>query len=318
MRRIFLILLLLVVCVWSGRSATESQAYTDSGKVDFDLILDRLEPYGSWEKINEGNGDKGEGKVWAWFPQAAQDPAWRPFQKGRWSYSDFGWAWESEEPFGFATYHYGHWGLAPGKGWFWVPSTRWDAATVEWRAAGDYYGWRPQTTNRFGEPAEAPEATRSRVGEWWFVPKTAILSPLDKKDGVSDPEKVRQLLAQSEVGVHQRSIPNYREFTRNGPAPEDVAVLIGGEIPAARRIMSLPSWDSPVPPEFGLNYLFFYKPKFYQDAGGVVRRIGVWCERKKGGTPIDTQKVAESLMEEVILQKAEEIRKKKKSNPPEP
>lgn len=35
----------------------------------------------------------------------------------------YGWTWFSDEPFGWATYHYGRWAWDSQAGWLWVPGT---------------------------------------------------------------------------------------------------------------------------------------------------------------------------------------------------
>src|SRR3954464_2631010 len=41
-----------------------------------------------------------------WEP-AQVEVGWRPYTRGRWVQSDYGWTWLSNEPWGWATYHYG-------------------------------------------------------------------------------------------------------------------------------------------------------------------------------------------------------------------
>src|SRR6185503_19526629 len=53
------------------------------------------------------------------------------------------WYWVSDEPWAWATYHYGRWQLAGGYGWVWVPETVWAPAWVSWREGGGYVGWAP-------------------------------------------------------------------------------------------------------------------------------------------------------------------------------
>jgi hypothetical protein len=62
---------------------------------------------------------------------------------GRWVWSDYGWYWASDEPFGWAVYHYGRWYYDDYYGWIWVPGDVWGPAWVEWRYDDDYIGWAP-------------------------------------------------------------------------------------------------------------------------------------------------------------------------------
>src|SRR5271166_5472485 len=60
-------------------------------------------------------------------------------------YGDRGWFWDSNEDFGWATYHYGRWIRVAGTGWVWVPGDQWAPGWVSWRQTDndDYVGWAP-------------------------------------------------------------------------------------------------------------------------------------------------------------------------------
>ena len=62
-----------------------------------------LEPHGTWI----AHRDLG----YVWSPYAAEDEEdWRPYTRGHWAQTEeHGWYWVSDEPFGWATYHYGRW-----------------------------------------------------------------------------------------------------------------------------------------------------------------------------------------------------------------
>ena len=93
-----------------------------------------LQPYGAWVDV----GSYGR----CWHPRdIAAD--WQPYTVGHWEWTDAGWYWASDEPFGWACYHYGSWYQAPQVGWVWIPSTEWAPAWVTWRYSDDYIGWAP-------------------------------------------------------------------------------------------------------------------------------------------------------------------------------
>ncbi len=96
-----------------------------------------LSPYGSWINV----GDYG----YCWQPAIVNStPGWRPYsQGGRWLYTDYGWYWQSEYPWGWAAFHYGRWQHHSVRGWLWVPDTTWAPAWVSWRYSHDYCGWAP-------------------------------------------------------------------------------------------------------------------------------------------------------------------------------
>ena len=55
----------------------------------------------------------------------------------------FGWTFVGYDPWGWATHHYGRWGLSAAGAWFWIPSAGWGAAWVNWAVAPGYVGWCP-------------------------------------------------------------------------------------------------------------------------------------------------------------------------------
>ena len=93
-----------------------------------------LAPYGNWIQINGG--------VTVWRP-ANVSGVWQPYSDGYWLWTNDGWYWESYEPFGYITYHYGRWYYDDYYGWIWVPDNQWAPAWVEWRYDDDYIGWAP-------------------------------------------------------------------------------------------------------------------------------------------------------------------------------
>jgi hypothetical protein len=113
-------------------AALPSAGARDSASMDF--FYDNLDPYGSWREV----GDYG----YCWQPRNVDD-GWRPYSDGRWVYTDAGWTWDSDEPFGWAVYHYGRWANVNGIGWIWVPGTEWGPGWVSWRHSPRYTGWAP-------------------------------------------------------------------------------------------------------------------------------------------------------------------------------
>jgi hypothetical protein len=93
-----------------------------------------LSPYGEWVVV------AGYGRCWR---PARVEVGWRPYSNGHWELTDAGWYWVSDEPWGWATYHYGRWEMAANFGWIWVPQTQWAPAWVSWREGGGYVGWAP-------------------------------------------------------------------------------------------------------------------------------------------------------------------------------
>jgi hypothetical protein len=118
----------------------------------YSTFYTKLEPHGAWLET----ADYG----YVWQPrQAESSRSWRPYTNGRWAYTDAGWTWISEEPFGWATYHYGRWTRLRGVGWVWVPGDQWAPAWVSWRKSNDYVGWAPL-------PPEARFDQRTGIHNW--------------------------------------------------------------------------------------------------------------------------------------------------------
>ena len=93
-----------------------------------------LAPYGSWIEVDYG--------VVVWRPTIIHTN-WTPYNVGRWVWTYDGWYWDSYEPFGHVTYHYGRWYYDEYYGWLWYPDYEWAPAWVEWRYDNDYIGWAP-------------------------------------------------------------------------------------------------------------------------------------------------------------------------------
>ena len=94
-------------------------------------FYDELDPYGDWYD------DPRYG--WVWYPEAVT-AGWRPYLNGYWVYTDWGWAWVSDDPWGADPYHYGRWACDASNRWMWVPDDVWAPAWVSWRYGGGYAG----------------------------------------------------------------------------------------------------------------------------------------------------------------------------------
>ena len=93
-----------------------------------------LAPLGSWLTIRT------YGRVWR---PSNVIVGWRPYSVGSWVWTDAGWFWQSDEPWAWATYHYGSWFYDTSWGWVWIPATDWAPAWVSWRYSSAYIGWAP-------------------------------------------------------------------------------------------------------------------------------------------------------------------------------
>jgi uncharacterized protein DUF6600 len=136
--------------------------------VNLGLFYDDLAPYGTWiERPSHG---------YVWTPLAVAD-TWRPYQEGRWVWSDQGWTWISDEPFGWATYHYGRWYDDPDVGWAWVPGYDWAPSWVSWQEGPDYVGWAPLPPSVRLRSGFNGRRIALRPEAYVFVPQRHFLAP---------------------------------------------------------------------------------------------------------------------------------------------
>lgn len=133
------------------RSAS-ARRETGDDESGYNIFYTKLESYGDWRETSDYG--------YVWQPREAQSSRnWHPYTEGRWVYTDAGWTWVSDEPFGWATYHYGRWARLRNIGWVWVPDNEWAPAWVSWRKSDDYVGWAPL-------PPEARFDRRRGIHTW--------------------------------------------------------------------------------------------------------------------------------------------------------
>jgi hypothetical protein len=155
-----------------------------------------LDPYGAWMDV------AGLGLVW----QPAVTYDWAPFADGQWVWTDRGWMWSSDEPFGWIVYHYGYWTHWGAAGWLWVPAYEWSPARVQWYAGRDFIGWAPLpppmlSSQQMYEQARwvvVPENqfTREHVGRYRTAAEYRSLAPKREEQRAPDIESVRRATKQ--------------------------------------------------------------------------------------------------------------------------
>jgi hypothetical protein len=296
--------------------------YTDPGKVDFDTVMQLLNPYGTWSKING---------VWAYTPLDHV----APYTHGRWIYTEFGWCWKGDQPHSWVTEHYGYWKRSADHVWSWFPGPYWLPEIVEIRATPTHIGWRSAAVDQDGNFIEDPATRYTKTDEWTFVTLAQFTGPITP-NLVAKPDVVRDQLDESTDSHH--TYITYREIDRPGPHPADFLALsknggmfaprtVQDELAAqptpqfvpgvvdptqtgpmrapnpdakppavdpqaalnARKVnywitMSLPSFWTPRPADAQPKEIYFYRPDFYQDDDGIARRITLWLDPKSRTT----------------------------------
>ena len=111
-------------------------ASSPTGSISFQQFYNGLDAYGKWI-----NTDK-YGYV---FQPTETDPNWAPYTNGRWVNTNAGMTWAGNDPFSWATDHYGRWANLENYGWVWVPGYTWGPGWVSWRQSNDDadVGWAP-------------------------------------------------------------------------------------------------------------------------------------------------------------------------------
>src|SRR5262249_668744 len=99
-----------------------------------------LNKNGRWVKFDKWGA--------SWQPTNVPS-GWCPYTNGSFQYcDDCGWVFVSDEPWAWATYHYGRWArVRSGCGWAWIPGKVWAGSWVSWRKeqgeSCSVIGWAP-------------------------------------------------------------------------------------------------------------------------------------------------------------------------------
>ncbi len=130
---------------------------------DFQNFYEPLGNYGSWFDTTDYG--------YVYQPAVVRDSSWRPYTRGRWAFTNQGWTWVSDEPFGWACYHYGRWTLLRNVGWVWGPGSEWAPAWVTWRESPGHIGWAPlppETLAYRGRQWDSSVEVSFGIGSGWF------------------------------------------------------------------------------------------------------------------------------------------------------
>jgi hypothetical protein len=215
-------LLLSSTLAGAGSAATSVSVGVQVGSsgrstVDVGFFYDDLAPYGNWvERPQYG---------WVWTPRSVAS-TWQPYQDGQWVWTDEGWTWISDEPYGWATYHYGRWYDDPDYGWEWIPGDEYAPAWVSWQESDDYIGWAP-----------LPPSVSFRVGRldvrlspatYVFVPTRQFLAPRISQYAVPRAERDRIFVRTRNVTEYQ--VVNRRVINR-GISVDRIQRVVGRAVP---------------------------------------------------------------------------------------
>jgi hypothetical protein len=244
-------------------------------EVSYQSFYDALSPYGQWID----NPQYG----YVWMPNVGPD--FKPYaSNGNWVYTDGGWMWSSNYPWGWATFHYGRWFFEDGYGWMWIPGNEWAPAWVSWRQSSDYYGWAPlgpsvSISVSFGGGYNPPPHY------WNFVPQQYVTSPHVNNYYVSEQQNVTIInnttvirnttIVNNTVNnttIVNNNVSNTHVTVNNyagGPDPQEVARVTGTPLrPVTLRESNTPGES------MGNGSVAIYRPKVNTPpAGGTTTRF---------------------------------------------
>ena len=167
-------------------------------------FYDELQDYGDWILV--------EPQGWVFRPNV-NTVAWRPYQDGHWepSYS-FGWVWESHDPFGWITDHYGFWFHDDFQGWVWKPYGAWAPSWVAWVQVGDYVGWAPLAPDGTTSIDKVPDGAFTYVPAATLAQQTVAANASYVNSVPDDGSEVRPIdRVASYRGVHWNAGPDLTE-----------------------------------------------------------------------------------------------------------
>ena len=271
--------------------------FTERGVIDFDALLDLVNPYGCWVENPSTH-------LYVYQPFAPSD--WIPLVDGQWIYSDYGWFWKGNEPHQWATSHWGYWKRNSDGVWGWIPSSEWHTNPVDWRGTKTHIGWRSSPLNKMGDFTESEEKRVLDANEWVFVRREDFGKPMNRTL-IFTGEMAKEILIDSYPLSHE--IELYRVIARAGPDPlgmPDVqppknvnsTTPIDPEKVRYFVTMSLPTYWTPIPVDARPEQIYVFRPKFFQDNDGIQRRIKIWNNPKERLAAVEKVNQALGVTEE--------------------
>lgn len=215
--------------------------------LDESYFYDYLAPFGTWIRYMPYG--------YVWVPRHV-GYGWRPYSRGYWVWTDFGWTWVSKERWGWIVYHYGRWGWNSRLGWFWVPDIVWAPAWVAWRWSNIYIGWAPLPPGFDFRPGYGFGRRDVIISEsaWIFVRSRYFLD-ISLDYWLIPYERNRTIINQTVFNLNFRSAND--RVINEGPSPGEVQRL-------TNRIITkhaLKESNSPEEQKVRSNELLIYKPQ---------------------------------------------------------
>ena len=163
---------------------------TDDTADDAPVTVPELEaavgPYGTWADV------PGSGRVWIPNPALVGEDFTPYVSNGDWMNGPLGWTFNSNEPWGWAAFHFGQWVFLPEQGWVWTldeaATPEWTPAAVDWRSDAGLAAWQPTVPSGFSVDAQ-------QYALLWTVVRLAVLQRNDFSRHLMSPRLARSLRA---------------------------------------------------------------------------------------------------------------------------
>ena len=211
MKKIIFLLLLSMVIVFSAE-AHKYKIRNTQITISVQTFYDQLSPYGDWIY----SSDYG----YVWRPYFDNPASFRPYSSGgNWVYTSYGWTWNSNYDWGWATFHYGRWDFDNYLGWTWIPGTEWAPAWVTWGSYNDYWGWAPMGPNIYAQSNSSWYAP----DPWWtFVPRNRFYSNDWNRYIYDRPVRVTNITYINNIYVDNSNSKGHRNSWYQGPQVSEV------------------------------------------------------------------------------------------------
>jgi hypothetical protein len=234
--------------------------------VSFQTFYDNLSPYGEWVS------DPQYGNVWV--PNEGGD--FRPYgSRGHWVMTDYGNTWMSDDPWGWACYHYGRWVYDPYYGWVWIPGYEWAPAWVTWRFGGGHCGWAP-----LGPGMGLGVAVDIPISWWIFVGPEYMYRPncISYWRGPS----YNQTYYHQTTIINNYYVDNRTHVRYNyGPRPEAIQQVTHQPV----QVYHVQQMNRPGAPRIGGNAVSIYRPQVNRATVSSARPATVIPAPRQIGRP---------------------------------
>ncbi len=247
-------------------TATKQKSFAQDVSVSYQTFYDNLSPYGQWvEDPQYGN---------VWVPNEGGD--FRPYgSRGHWVMTDYGNTWVSDDPWGWACYHYGRWTYDNYYGWVWVPGYEWAPAWVTWRYGGGYSGWAPLGPGiSVGISYNCPES-------WWIFVQPQYMYSNDCYNHWRGPSYNNTYIRQTTI-INNYYVDNRTRVRYNYGPGRDV---VQRDIHQPVQVYRVSQMNRPGSPVVQNNRVSIYRPSVNRATASTARPANVMQAPRQIGRP---------------------------------